>query len=411
MQFLFEDFALDDARRELRRGADTVAVEPQVFDLLVYLIRNRDHVVSRDDLIASVWRGRIVSESTLASRINAARHALGDSGDAQRLIKTIQRKGIRFIGEVREAGAPQALADEPHADTPPPTQNVTFCRAADGVHLAIATSGHGLPVVKTANWLNHIEYDWQSPVWSPLITALSARYRLIRYDERGNGLSDWNVDDISFEACVRDLEAVVDGLGLEQFSLFGVSQGAAVSIAYATRHPERVSRLALLGGYAQGWRKRGTEIEITQREALESLVRFGWGQDNPAFRQVFTSLFIPGGTPEQMQWFNDLQRVSTSPENAVRLMRAFGNIDVTDLLARVSLPTLVLHSRGDARVPFEQGLKLARGIPGARFVELDSNNHVLLSHEPAWQRCVDEITAFLSADQAQNAAVRKTAAD
>lgn len=406
MQFIFEDFVLDDARRELRRGAETVAVEPQVFDLLVYVIENRDRVVSRDDLIASIWGGRIVSESTLTSRINAARHAIGDSGDAQRLIKTIPRKGIRFVGELHDAANPERSAPlRMHA------QNVTFCRTADNVHLAVATSGSGTPLVKTANWLNHIEYDWQSPVWAPLINALSDRYTLVRYDERGNGLSDWKVDDISFESFVHDLETVVDGLRLERFGLLGISQGAAVAIAYATRHPERISHLALLGGYVKGWRKRSTEAELAQREALESLVRFGWGQDNPAFRQVFTSLFIPGGTPEQMQWFNDLQRVSTSPENAVRLMRAFGEIDVEDLLPQVGVPTLVLHSRGDARVPFEQGLKLARGIPGARFVELDSNNHVLLSHELAWQRCVDEITTFVSADAGQNAAARKTAAD
>lgn len=389
MMFLFEDFSLDVGRRELRRGADMIAVEPQVFDLLVYLIENRDRVVSRDDLIASVWGGRIVSESTLASRINAARNAVGDSGEAQRLIKTIPRKGIRFAGELHDAtGAPGQ--QRTHA------QNVTFCRTADNVHLAVATSGSGTPLVKTANWLNHIEYDWQSPVWSPVINTLSDRYRLVRYDERGNGLSDWKVDDVSFEAFVHDLETVVDSLHLERFSLLGISQGAAVAIAYATRHPERISHLVLLGGYVKGWRKRSTETELAQREALESLVRFGWGQDNPAFRQVFTSLFIPGGTPEQMQWFNDLQRVSTSPENAVRLMRAFGDIDVEDLLPCVAVPTLVMHSRGDARVPLEQGLKLARGIRGARFVELDSDNHVLLSHEPAWQRCMNEINAFLA---------------
>ncbi len=392
MVFLFEDFALDIGRRELRRGPQPVAVEPQVFDLLVYLIENRDRVVSRDDLIASVWGGRIVSESTLASRINAARHALGDSGDEQRLIRTIQRKGIRFVGELRDS----APAPAPLAGTT--AQDVTFCKTADGVHLAVATSGSGLPVVKCANWLNHIEYDWQSPIWSPFMHALSSRFRLIRYDERATGLSDWNVDDISFEAFVRDLETVVDNLGIERFALLGMSQGAAVAIAYATRHPERVSRLVIGGGYAQGFRKQGNPIQAGQREALESLVRHGWGQDNPAFRQVFTSLFIPGGTPEQMQWFNDLQRISTSPENAVRLLSCFGDIDVTDLLPKVTTPTLVLHARGDARVPFDQGLMLARGIPGARFVTIDSDNHIILSHEPAWDRYLGEIGGFLLQD-------------
>jgi DNA-binding winged helix-turn-helix (wHTH) protein/alpha-beta hydrolase superfamily lysophospholipase len=392
MLFSFEDFTIDVSRREMRRGAAPVAVEPQVFDLLVYLIENRERVVSRDDLIASVWGGRIVSESTLASRINAARQALGDNGEAQRLIKTIQRKGIRFVGELRDGARTTAPA------TANAVQDVTFCKTADGVHLAVATSGNGPPVVKCANWLNHIEYDWESPIWSPFMRELSSRFRLIRYDERATGLSDWNAQDISFEAFVHDLEAVVDHLGLERFALMGMSQGAAASIAYATRHPERVSRLLICGGYAQGFRKQGNPIQAGQREALESLVRHGWGQDNPAFRQVFTSLFIPGGTTEQMQWFNDLQRISTSPENAARLLSSFGDIDVVDLLPKVAVPTLVLHARGDARVPFDQGLMIARGIPGARFVTIDSDNHIILSHEPAWERYVAEIAGFLAQD-------------
>jgi pimeloyl-ACP methyl ester carboxylesterase/DNA-binding winged helix-turn-helix (wHTH) protein len=396
MLFSFEDFTLDVKRRELRRGAVPVPVEPQVFDLLVYLIQNRDRVVSRDDLIASVWAGRIVSESTLASRINAARQALGDSGEAQRLIKTIQRKGIRFAGDLKDS--PVAASPAPAAKAV--AQDVTFCRTADGVHLAIATSGSGRPVLKCANWLNHVEYDWQSPVFAPLMHALSSRFKLIRYDERGNGLSDWDVEDISFEAFVHDLETVADNLGLERFPLIGMSQGAAVAIDYATRHPERVSRLVLCGGYAQGFRKQGNPVQVGQRETLESLVLHGWGQDNPAFRQVFTSLFIPGGTLEQMQWFNDLQRISTSPQNAVRLLGTFGDIDVVDLLPKVSVPTLVLHARNDARVPFEQGLMLARGIPGARFFAFDGANHIVLSHEPVWDRYIAEISAFLAEDDA-----------
>ena len=396
MLFLFEDFTLDVDRRELKRGAQQIALEPQVFDLLVYLIKNRDRVVSRDDLIASVWRGRIVSESTLASRINAARQALGDSGDAQRLIKTLQRKGIRFTGEVREEHPAAPHDGVAAAAVANAMQNVSFCKTSDGVNLAVASSGSGLPVVKAATWLNHIEYDWQSPVWSPLFTLLSEKFRLIRYDERGNGLSERDVADISFEAFVRDLEAVVDALGLEKFALLGLSQGAAVSIAYAARHPERVSRLVLVGGYALGWRKREGPDELEKRGAIETLVRLGWGQDNPAFRQIFTSQFIPGGTVEQMQWFNDLQRVSASPENAIRLGRAFGEIDVSALLPNVTVPTLVLHARGDARVPFEQGLMLAREIPGAQFVALESDNHVTLSHEPAWRRFADEVCGFLA---------------
>ena len=193
MLFLFEDLVLDPGRRELRRGSEDISLEPQVFDLLLHLIQNRDRVVTRDELIASVWQGRIVSESTLASRINAARNAVGDNGQAQRLIKTIQRKGVRFVGAVRERESVSAAAKAGgDTETPAPrhAQDVTFFRTADDVHLAVAASGSGMPVVKAANWLNHIEYDWQSPIWSPLIGLLSDRFRLIRYDERGNGLSD-----------------------------------------------------------------------------------------------------------------------------------------------------------------------------------------------------------------------------
>jgi pimeloyl-ACP methyl ester carboxylesterase/DNA-binding winged helix-turn-helix (wHTH) protein len=405
MRFLFGDCAIDTDRRELCCGVELVAVEPQVFDLLVHVIRNRDHVVSKDDLLAAVWNGRNVSESTLGNRINAARRAIGDSGEQQKFIRTVARRGIRFVGEVREessdSGRPGSAAPSPEtprlhiAPAPMPPQEVTFCRTTDGVNLAVATTGNGLPVVKTANWLNHIEHDWNSPVWSPLFARLSAQFRLIRYDERGSGLSDWNIPDLSLDMFVRDLETVVDMLGLGRFALLGISRGAPISIAYAARHPDRVSRLVLCGGYARCWRSGGDPAEIAQREALITLMQGGWGRDNPAFRQVFTSLFVPGATPQQMQWFNDLQRVSTSPENAARLFRFFAEIDITDLLPQIAVPTLVLHSRGDAPIPFEQGLTLARGIPNARLVALESNNHLILAHEPEWQRYIDEICGFL----------------
>jgi DNA-binding winged helix-turn-helix (wHTH) protein/pimeloyl-ACP methyl ester carboxylesterase len=406
MRFLFGEFTIDPERRELLRDETTVHVEPQVFDLILHLVRNRDRVVSKDDLLAHVWDGRIVSESTLSNRINAARRVLGDSGEQQQFIKTIARRGLRFVREVREerpgeVHAAVAVAQPETRQTAAPItapQEVTFCRTPDGVNLAIATSGEGLPLVKTANWLNHIEFDWQSPVWSPMLNLLSQERRLIRYDERGTGLSDWDVKDISFEAFVRDLETVVDTLGLERFALLGISQGAAVSIAYAARHPDRVSRLVLVGGFATGWRVSGGAKLIAQMEALTTLIRNGWGQDNPVFRQIFTSLFVPGATGEEVKWWNDLEQASTSPENAARLIDTFGTIDISDLLPRLAVPTLVFHSRGDIPIPFDLGLALARGIPNARLVALDSSNHLVLSHEPAWDRYVDEICGFLKAE-------------
>jgi pimeloyl-ACP methyl ester carboxylesterase/DNA-binding winged helix-turn-helix (wHTH) protein len=387
--FLFEDFALDSERRELRAGGAPVPVEPQVFDILVHLVENRDRVVSKDDLIASIWRGRIVSDSTLDSRINAVRKAIGDSGGQQRLVRTMSRKGFRFVGEVTSAAKP----GKPQAHSRGPLrQEVHFCTASDGVRIAYAVAGQGPPLVKAANWLNHLEYDWRSPIWSELFHELAADHRLVRYDERGNGLSDWDVDDISFEAFVRDLESVVEAAGLDRFALFGMSQGCAVSIVYAIRHPERVTHLVLYGGFARGRAKRDPEHART----LLSLVRQGWGQENPAFRQFFTSLFFPEGTPEQMQWFNDLQRITTSPENAVRIMQATGEVDISELLPQVRVPTLVLHCRNDAAVVLDEGRRLAAGIPGAKFVAIESRNHLVLESEPAWGQFIGEIKTFLA---------------
>ena len=389
MLFSFENFALDCERRELRAHGAIVPVEPQVFDLLVYLIENRDRVVSKDDLIAAVWGGRIVSDSTLDSRINAVRKALGDSGGRQRFVRTIARKGHRFVGEVDATPKTDGVAA---ASRPTLNQEVRFCTASDGVRIAYALAGQGPPLVKAANWLNHLEYDWQSPIWSHLLHELASRYQLIRYDERGNGLSDWDVADISFEAFVRDLESVVEATKLKRFALLGISQGCAVSIVYAIRHPERVSHLVLYGGFARGRTRRDPDHSKT----LLSIVEQGWGKENPAFRQFFTSLFFPDGTPEQMQWFNDLQQMTTSTENALRIMRATGDLDISDLLPQVKVPTLVLHCRNDAAVMFDEGRRLAAGIPGAKFVTLESRNHLVLESEPAWEKFSSEMTAFLA---------------
>ena len=397
VQFVFGDYSLDVGRRELRRGQNLVQLEPQVFDLLVYLVRNRDRVVTRDDIFAAVWGGRIVSESTLSSRITAVRKAIGDSGEQQALIRTAARKGIRFIGEVSERteGPTKPIAAPAATATSLLRQEVHFCTASDGVRIAYAEVGHGPPLIKAGNWLNHLEYDWESPIWSPFLHTLATEHRLIRYDARGNGLSDWEVEDLSLEAFVRDLESVVDATGLDRFPLLGMSQGCAVSIAYAVRHPERVSHLVLYGGFARGRRKRGSQQDIAGGDAIVTLIRQGWGQDNPAFRQLLTSLFMPGATPEQMQSFNDMQRITTSPENAARLRQSVDEIDVTDLLASVNIPTLVLHARNDAMQPFDEGRRLAMGIRGARFVALESRNHMILQNDPVWSRFFDEIENFL----------------
>lgn len=277
-------------------------------------------------------------------------------------------------------------------------QQIHFCTTDDDVRIAYATVGEGPPLVKAANWLSHLEFDWRSPVWRHLLAEFARDHTFIRYDERGNGLSDWNVPDLSFNAWVEDLEAVVAAAKLDRFPLLGISQGGAVAIAYAVRHPEKVSHLILYGAYARGWAQRDSPEEIEQRQAALTLVRLGWGNDNPAFRQLWTSLYAPDATPEQAQSFNDLQRISTSPENAVKLLRIMGDIEVMDLLPQVNVPTLVLHCRDEAGVPFEEGRRIAATIPGARFVPIEGRNHLLLEGDPSWSMFVKEVRTFLGTE-------------
>lgn len=275
-------------------------------------------------------------------------------------------------------------------------QEIRFCTSTDGVRIAYATVGSGPPLVKAANWLSHLEFDWDSPVWLHWLRELSRTHTLIRYDERACGLSDWDVEDYSLDAWVRDLEAVVAALKLERFPLLGISQGGPIAIAYAVRNPGKVSHLILYGSYSRGRMLRDPTPEmLEEREVLLRLAQVGWGKEHPAFRQVFTSLFIPEGSPEQVHWFNDLQRITTSPENAVRIMKAFDSLDVQEMAKRIDIPTLVLHAKDDLRIPFAEGRLLASLIPGARFVPLEGRNHILLENEPSWPRFLNEIRNFL----------------
>ena len=277
------------------------------------------------------------------------------------------------------------------------SQTIRFCTAPDGVRLAYAVTGQGPPLVKTANWLSHLEYDLNSLVWRHWLKGLSENNTLVRYDERGCGLSDWNVDNFDLDSWVMDLETVVDEMGLERFPLLGISQGASIAIEYTVRHPEKVSGLILYGGYTRGRLHRNLTAE--QKEELEvmlQLIRIGWGKENPAFRQVFSMLFLPEGTPEQLHAFNELERVSTSPDIAARIVNGFQSINVQEQAARITQPTLVLHARGEMRIPFEEGRLLAATIPNARLVSLESKNHILLEEEPAWKRFLEEANKFLN---------------
>lgn len=288
----------------------------------------------------------------------------------------------------------------------PGTQSIRHCQTSDGVRLAYAVSGDGPPLVKAANWLSHLEFDWQSPVLRPLLDAIAEGRTLVRYDERGCGLSSREVEDFSLDTWVRDLETVVDNLGLERFPLLGISQGGAVAIDYAVRHPERVSQLILFGTYARGHLIRDPSSRARDEEkALLEVVKLGWGSKDPAYRQIFTSLFIPGASPEQQDWFNELQRISTPAHNAARFLETFATLDVRAKARSIQAPTLVLHARGDTRVPFDEGRQLAALIPGSRLVPLESNNHILLGGEPAWQVFIDNLHGFLREDPAPSSRI------
>jgi pimeloyl-ACP methyl ester carboxylesterase/DNA-binding winged helix-turn-helix (wHTH) protein len=393
----FDGFVLDTQRYELRHGDAVIRVEPQVFDVLTQLVAHSERCVTKEELFDAVWGGRFVGEAALTSRIKAARRALGDDGESQRYIRTVRGRGYQFVGIV-QADAPAVPRDPQPQEETPPRQHIAFCRAVDGVRLAYALAGEGPPLVRAANWMTHLGYDIESPVWRHWVRDLSMRHTFIRYDERGCGLSDWNATQFGFNDWVSDLESVVEALGLERFPLMGVSQGGAVAVAFAARHPDRVSKLVLCSAYARGRGARAATDEERRAAALDlDLARVGWGRDDPAFRQVFAAQFLPDGTRADWAAFDQLQRRTTSPENAVRFLEEFGRIDVRDEAGEVSCPTLILHSRDDHRQPLRAAEELAALIPDSRLVALDSNNHLLTAAEPAWQVFLDEVHSFLAA--------------
>ncbi len=290
-----------------------------------------------------------------------------------------------------------------------PAQDIRFCRGAGGVRLAFAIHGAGPPLVVVSCWLSHLQHDWQSPVWRHFLDGLGGVATVLRYDERGFGLSDWAVDDFSLEARLEDLEAVIAAAGFEQFALLGMSGGGPVAISYAARHPDRVTRLILYGASTAGFLPRTPEEE-GEEAAYQALIRAGWAREDPRFRRVFTTTFIPDATDEQMRWLDDLQRMSTSTENAVNSRLARQRADVRPLLPKLKAQTLVLHAQGDLAAEFESALEACSLIDGARLVPLDSANHILLADEPAWQVFLREVESFMAPDAARRAAGGATGA-
>ncbi len=380
----FDVYTLDLQRCSLRRGDDPVELRPKSFDVLRYLVEHSGRVIGKDELIKAVWPGLAVTDDALVQCVRDVRHALCD--EAHRIIQTVPRRGYLFSLEP----SPVAQHSPTQSD-----QAIQFCRTKDGVKLAMASIGQGLPVVRPPTWFNHLEYDWHVRFRSALYRFLADRFQLIRYDGRGSGLSDRHVPEISFATLEHDLEAVVDALHLQRYALLGISQGAPIAIAHAVRYPERVSKLVLNGAFALGSNRRSSAKDHETAQAYLTLMRHGWGDEHSAFLRTFSMLYFPSASAEELRASAELQRVAMSGDTAVKLRMASADIDIVELLPRVSVPTLVLHSRHDNAVPFEEGRRLASAIPNARFVALESENHVPMPDEPAWPTFIAEIEAFL----------------
>jgi pimeloyl-ACP methyl ester carboxylesterase/DNA-binding winged helix-turn-helix (wHTH) protein len=390
--YRFGPFHLDVRERRLARGDEVIPLRLKVFDTLLVQVENAGRLVTKQEILDTVWPATAVEENNLNHNVSVLRKALGEKATGQQYIETVPRVGYRFVAPV-DAAEPQTTASV--ASVAKTRQEIRYCTTSDGVRLAYATAGSGPPLVKASNWLTHLDFEWGSPIWRHWYTALSLHHQLVRYDERGNGMSQRDVPDVNFDTWVRDLETVVDAAGLDRFPLLGISRGGPIAIAYAVKHPERVTHLVLYGAFAAGRKHDGTPQELEARRALASLLRLGWGLNNPAFCKTFTCRFIPEATREHEQWLDELQRVSTSPENAARLMERDDDIDVRPLLSQVKTPTLVLHCDRDRAVLPEKGRLLAAGIPGARYVSLPSANHLMLEEEPAWLLFLEELGLFL----------------
>ena len=393
------DAVLDLNRGEFQLNGQALPLGPTAFRLVAYFVQNHGRLLGKDELVKAVWPNVFVTDDSLIQCVAQLRSALGD--ESQDFIKTVRGRGYIFEALVplvgngaNGASAPPNLEAAPHSRAV--AQKIQFCTTQDKVQLAYGMAGQGSPLVEVGTWINHLEADWDSPVWRSRLRALASKNRLVRYDCRGCGLSDRQVPGFSFELALSDLETVVDAAGLERFSLFGSSQGAGVAIAYAALHPKRVKTMVLYGAFARGRLARNpSEQDRKEARAMRQLIEIGWGRSNPAFRQIFTSMLIPDSTPEQYQWFTELQRTSTSPENAAHLIAAYETMDIADLLSQVQCPTLVIHSRGDPRVPLDEGRYIAGHIKGAHFITLESKNHILLEQEPAWQQFLDELQTFV----------------
>lgn len=380
----FGAFTLDLRSSVLWRGEAPVSLRPKAFAVLQHLVENPGRVLAKHELIEAVWPNQAVSDDSLVQCMQDVRRALAD--DERRIVKTVVGRGYLFCLQPVRAVEPTKAAL---------AQRISVCRSSDGVRLAVATCGEGMPLVRPPTWFNHLDYDWRVQFRGAFYQHLAEQVQLIRYDGRGSGLSDRAVPEMSFAALERDLDAVVDGLGLQRYALLGISQGGATAIAHAARHPDRVSRLILIGAYAMGRDRRGNLKDVETGQAQLTLMRHGWGNAHSAFLKSFGLLYFPSAPAEELDALAELQRASMSAQGALDLRQLCDGIDVSYALPYVRAPTLVVHSRHDNAVPLSEGRRLAQCIPNARFVVLESANHLPLPQDSAWPLFISEVQQFL----------------
>lgn len=406
MPYAFQNCLIDPDKHQFMRDGLPVHLEPQVFDLLLTLVEKQGRLVTKDELVEAVWRGLSVSDATISARINAARKAVGDTGRAQAIIKTVHGRGFQLNVDVIKTPVVAAREREPGPDPGPDlergrelaqsdTQNIRFTRSSGDARIAYSTSGSGPPLIRVAHWLSHLELDWHSPVWRPLIEELAERNTLYRYDQRGTGLSSRDLDGADVDTFVDDLKAVADANNLDRFPIFAASQAVPVAIRFTHRYPERITGLVLYGGFAKGRALRKAAPGDIDEETVLSLIRAGWGKADSPFVNAFSTLFMPDATPAQLAGFVKMQTESISPQNAARLRQIIDRFDVSEFLTSVRTPTLVIHAIADAVQPVDQGRIIASEIPGARYVSLESRNHVPLPQEDTWVQMMHEVRLFL----------------
>ena len=393
MKLRFADCVLDDQSFTLTRDGIVQTVEPQVLDLLAFLARNPGVLIDRDRLIEEVWAGRIVSDSAISARISAARKAVGDDGKRQAVIRTVQRRGFQFVAQVSSAENGPDPTVGVAADTASPV--IRFATSDDGVKIAYATSGSGPPMLRVAHHPTHIELDWDEPIERALFDEFGRSNTLIRMDQRGCGLSDLDVDDFSTARSAKDMLAVVDTLNLDRFVLFGSSSGALIAVNFAACYPERVSHLVLVGGYVEGRSIRDGATVTKDGDAILQMAQAGWNTPGSAFVSGYLAVYFPTASQEQLRLIGENLQKSCPVENEIAGRTFFNNHSISELLAHVQAPTLVLHSRDDAVHPLSEGQKLAKGIPNAQLVVLESRNHNPLPDEPCWAVMHGAIAQFL----------------